>query len=70
MLRTTTERFVLKRVSDGLYFQEPPVGSIKEWTDVVEDARTWVDLESCCAAAFTWFRIKGQQLEVHGFLYE
>jgi hypothetical protein len=68
-LATTTERFVLKRVEDGLYFQEPPLGSINEWTPQLQDARTWVDIDSCIAAAFTWYRIKGQQLEVHGVTY-
>ena len=63
-----TESFVLKRVSDGKYFQDPPLGTNEEWTTKIENARTWADIDRAAAAAFTWFRVKGQQLEVHGLV--
>ena len=58
-------RWVLRRLEDQKYFQDAFTNEERsEWSANIEDARAWVDHDSCCAAASTWLAVKGEPLEV------
>ena len=62
-----SERYVLQRLSDGLWFcdaYENAAGEIIEWTDKKAKARYWLDLSSAQSASETWLEIHGEQLEI------
>ena len=57
--------YVLRRRADHLFFMDAHTNDQREeWTAEIQNARRWVDLESCHAAASTWLAIKHQELEV------
>jgi hypothetical protein len=57
-------RYVLRRLSDGLYFTRPYGPDNAEWTDLPRDAHQWVDYERCLAAHKLWLDLHGVDTRV------
>lgn len=57
-------RYILRRTTDQQYFCAPHGPDNREWSDNSRDAWSWVDLDSCLAAARTWKLIHNLDLEV------
>jgi len=57
-------RYVLRRLSDGLYFTHPYGPDMAEWTDLPREAHQWVDYERCVDAQKLWHMLHGVDTRV------
>lgn len=56
--------YVLRRQKDGLFFCKAHGVDNREWSADRRQAWPWVEQYRAQAAAETWLKIKGEQLEV------
>ena len=59
----TKLRYVLHR-ADGTFFHQPDDLDLREWRPEVESAHRWVDIHAAAAAAYIWFKLKHEDVQV------
>ena len=62
-MSTSKIRYVIRR-ADGMFFHTPTDTDTREWRPEVGSAFRWVDLSACRAAAYSWHRLKGEDVRI------